>query len=174
MASRGDREIKRRLRRAFTLVEIIVVCALLAIFGGGAVSLGSSVYERLSDASDYNVRREAAEAAAWIRNCIHDSRALREDFTLKASGYSGPFSTLIAIRETPGGYEHEFWVGRNIAFSVEKYEGSPAAYHTYDPVFQTMSPGVTFNLHKRRGDGYVLSGHTITISVHGAVSQRHD
>jgi prepilin-type N-terminal cleavage/methylation domain-containing protein len=171
MARRGGRKIKRRLRCGFTLVEVLVACALLASIGGGTLFAGASLYDQLSDTSDYSARREAAEAVAWLRGLFHDARVLREDFTLVASGYSGPFPTLTVLRRTADGHEYEHWVGRNIAFSVEMESGTPAAAHTYDHMFQTMSPAFTLNVHKKKKDGkYEFSGRTITISVHGAVN----
>jgi prepilin-type N-terminal cleavage/methylation domain-containing protein len=175
MAAGGSFKIRSKLGwRAFTLVELVVACAIMAIITSGA-SLGiSSFYRRFGDlSSDYNIEKEANAARRWISWQIYRTRALRQDLTLFIP-VSGVSPRISVFRLPPSGAARaEPWIGENIAFKVYSASGTPSkSFHEYNYLRQTMTPAASLRVYRRSGGAYEMTDWIITVSGYGMVSLR--
>jgi general secretion pathway protein G len=123
--------MKRRIRRGFTLIELVVVILILAIL---AALIVPRIVGRTSDAK----RAKAASDISQLRGFIQQFRAdcdhypdnlqdLRTRPSEGADGWRGPYSDK-EIPTDPWGYEYEYSVSNDgNDYTVKSYgaDGAP-------------------------------------------------
>jgi hypothetical protein len=153
VAHRGDGEISRTIkRRAFTLVEILLVCALLA---GPAVVFSARLTERFANPySSYYIEREVMDTAEWLQTMMRRALIERRDFILELE-YDKPDPLILARLTNPT--EVTEWRSERVAYRTQRTGSAVQTHFRYSHGYQTMSPGFELEIHAQTPGG----GHTI-------------
>ncbi len=146
MVARGDEKNNRTVapRRAFTLIEALLVCALLALLAAPATVSVARLAGRFSDPySPYNIEREVRDTAEWIKGVMRRALLERRDFAFEIYG-TAPNPRIRAIWPTP--LETVEWRSDRIAYRVNRTDTiMPEQFH-YSHRYQTMSPAFALDV----------------------------
>jgi prepilin-type N-terminal cleavage/methylation domain-containing protein len=151
-------------KKAFSLVELMVVLAVFAFVVSAAFVTGTSMIKRYSDKrSDFRVEGEVEEAAAWLRSVITRALWNKSDFTLMVSA-SGAESWMRVKWKTTD--EWESWNAENVAFkTVGNVTG---VFSNYSHRYQTLTPAISITVY-HKDDRKTRAGWTISASGYGYV-----
>lgn len=170
MAAR--RSAHRRLTRAFSLVELVVVLTILAVFAGGALlNLGPSAARWADPSSEMSVEREVRATAAWIQRTIARAILDRRDFALRVERNSSRIDEITLIWQDQDG-DPIRRRSRAALYAIQQQDGSsaPQGTYRYSWRFQTMTPALTLRAFARDDDGSTrLTKWGISISGYGYV-----
>jgi type II secretory pathway pseudopilin PulG len=161
-------------RKAFSLVELVVTCSIIAILCGCMNLTAASVIARFSDqSSERAVEHEARQAAAWIKSHIHRARMLRCNLTLFIPG--GEHAEMIRFDDRGEADRFYFLYGESIGFRAPiGYSGLQTNYFAYMYIYQTMSPALNISILKKTKGGYLPTGWKIYVSGRGYVTLRRE
>jgi prepilin-type N-terminal cleavage/methylation domain-containing protein len=151
-------------KKAFSLVELMVVLVLFAFVLSAAFVTGTSMIKRYSDKrSDFRVEGEVEEAAAWLRSVITRALWNKSDFTLMVSADAAE-SWMIVKWKTTG--EHESWNAENVAFKTAG--NATGVFSNYSYRYQTLTPAISIIVYYK-DDRRTRAGWAISASGYGYV-----
>lgn len=155
---------------AFVLSEMVVVCALLAMFASFSAAVGTSALGRYSDPySDFRIEAEVRELADRLRSAVNRSLVERRDFRLRI--YEQGPAQCVGIKWQDA--EEELWRLDKIGVSHASNMGGEAASlgNSYSSSFQTITPAVNLRVYAiGMKDKPQPTPWRITISAYGFVS----
>jgi hypothetical protein len=168
---RGRKTLRRIARSGFSLVELVIVCSVIAIGWGSFSLIGGVQVERYSNPhSDYNIDREIDLTVSWLDSVMRRSMNLAEDFEIRTSS-----SRSNSIRITwLTGSKNEIWNSNHIYFQSQNVASELATCFKFSHSFQTVSPAFTLAVYIKEGDKFAYTGRRIVVSVHGLISVRRD
>ncbi|MDR0653822.1 MAG: type II secretion system GspH family protein [Synergistaceae bacterium] len=151
-------------KRAFSLVELMVVLTLFAFVLSAAFITGTSMIKRYSDRrSDFRVEGEVEEAAEWLRSVITRALWNKSDFTLRVSA-DDVESRMSVEWKTTG--ERESWNAENVAFKTAG--NATGVFSNYSYRYQTLTPALSIIVYYK-DDRHTRAGWTISASGYGYV-----
>jgi prepilin-type N-terminal cleavage/methylation domain-containing protein len=151
-------------KKAFSLVELMVVLIVFAFVISSAFVMGTSMIKRYSDKRSYfRVESEVGEAAAWLRSVITRALWNKSDFTLMVSADSAE-SWMSVKWKTTG--ERESWNAENVAFKTAG--NSTGVFSNYSYRYQTLTPALSIIVYYK-DDRKTRAGWTISASGYGYV-----
>lgn len=132
-------------RAGFTLVEVIIVCALLITFAGFAAFTGGDFLSRFLDPnSDERIRQEVNDVARWMQRMLDRSIAEGRDVSLHTSSYALPVITA-RFRQPIENVDRR---SETLMFRAEMTSsGARPDTFRYTSRTQTMSPAFTMGVY---------------------------
>ena len=127
-------------RKAFTLIELIVVLAIIAILAA-SLSLGS-LPEMMEKGSLQSIARESTDLARWINTRMYRATLEKRSFSFRSLPCSTPVPWII-IRWADTGELEKYDTQGNGYFTVR---GSAVTNAVYNPYFHTVTPGFTLKV----------------------------
>lgn len=157
------------IRRAFSLLEVLTVCALIALVASPVfVSAASSIKMYLSPDSDYNVDRSVEDTTAWLDFLIERSLREKRDFVLQLPPTK---ATSVISAKFFDPLEEVEYSSRNLAYRAKRMGPGVPDNFRYSHLFQTMSPAFELLVHTidERNNSTMSTNWSIIVSVYGFV-----
>jgi len=153
-------------RKAFTLVELIVVLSIMAILAG-SLSM-ASLAGVMQKGSPQSIARESDDLARWINSRMYRATLEKRSFSFRSLPCSTPVQWII-IRWADTGELEKFDSQGNCYFTIR---GSAVTNAVYNPYFHTVTPGFTLKVVESPSRTAALK--YIRVSVYGRVSVTDD
>ncbi|MDR3354009.1 MAG: hypothetical protein LBO21_03135 [Synergistaceae bacterium] len=168
---RGGKILRGVARSGFSLVELVIVCSVIAIGWGSFSLVGGAQIERYSNPlSDYNIDREVDLTVSWLGSVMRRSLTLAEDFEIRTSSYC---LNTIKVKWLMGNKD-EIWNAGQIHFQSYNVASELATSFSFSHSFQTFSPAFTLAVFIKEGGKFVDTRRRIVVSAHGLISVRRD
>lgn len=132
---------------AFTLVEVVIVCAVMAVLAGFAVTnVSRYISENMGPHAPWRLELEARSAAQWIRNMIVKAKIEQQDGDLEIPYFPNGTDRMRVVWSTAGGAD--VWRSDIVRFIVSSASASSRREKfVISGRFGTVTPAIDITLY---------------------------